>query len=129
MKMINSTRTTSTSGVTLISECRSEPDTSLLSCMTSVSLRLGADALGDQPHPVEAGLLDGEHGLPDFAQAEARVGPDHDLGVRIVARRGAQAFLETVCRERLIVDPQPAGLVDRDPDPAPLPPRPPPPRP
>src|SRR3989442_12490171 len=120
MKMISSTRTTSTSGVMLISECRSEPDTPLLSCMMSVSLRLGAGALGDQPHPVEAGLLDHEHGLPDFAEAEPRVAPDHDLEVRIVAGRGAQTFAETLDWDRLILDPQPAGLVDGDQDPAPL---------
>src|SRR5882672_8644247 len=116
MKMISSTSTTSTSGVMLISDCRPEPDASPLNCMISVSLRLGAGALGDQPHPLEAGLLDRDHGLPDLAEVEARVAPDHDLGVRLDAHRGAQAFAETLGRDRLIVDPQPSGLVDRDQD-------------
>src|SRR6266581_6659565 len=116
MKMIKSTSTTSTSGVMLISECRWEP--SLWTCMISVSLRPGAGVLGDQPHPMEAGLLDREHGLPDHAEAEPGVAPDHDLDVRLPgARRGAEAVAETFGRDRLIVDPQPAGLVDRDQNP------------
>src|SRR5437773_4145201 len=114
MKMISSTSTTSTSGVMLISECSLEP--APMTCMISVSLRPCAGALGDQPHPVEAGLLDREHGLADLTDVEPRVAPDHDLGIGLVAHRGAEAFAETLGCDRLIVDPQPAGPVDRDQD-------------
>src|SRR5881628_1678783 len=97
MKMIKSTRTTSTSGVMLISECRWEP--SLWTCMISVSLRL---VLGDQPHPMETGLLDREHRLPDHAEAEPSIAPDHDLDVRLTgARCGAEAVGELLGRDRL----------------------------
>src|SRR5438093_7298583 len=119
MKMIKSTSTTSTSVVMLITECSWEP--SLWTCMISVSLRLGAVVLCDQPHPMEAGLLDRAHGLPDHAEAEPGVAPDHDLDVRLLgARRGAEPVAETLGRDRLIVDPQPAGLVDGDQDPVSL---------
>src|SRR5207245_4789346 len=118
-KMIKRTSTTSTRCVMLISECRSPA--SLWTCMISVPLSLGAGVLGDQPHPMEAGFLDREHGLPDHAEAEPGVAPDHDLDVRLPgARRGAEAVAETSGRDRLIVDPQPAGLVDGDEDPASL---------
>src|SRR6059036_3741927 len=83
MKMISSTSTTSTSGVMLMSDCSLEPEP--LSCMISVSLRLCAGALGDQSHSVEAGLLDREHDLPDLAEVDPCVTPDHDSGVRLVA--------------------------------------------
>src|SRR6266704_4017208 len=117
MKMIKSTSTTSTSGVMLISECRWEP--SLWTCMISVSLRLGALVLCDQPHPMEAGVLDREHGLPDHAEAQPGVAPDHDLDVRLPGPRrgGAEAVAEAFGRDLLVVDPQPAGLVDGDQDP------------
>src|SRR6266404_1694386 len=114
MKMISSTSTTSTSGVMLISDCRLEPE--LLSCMSSISLRLSSGALGHQPHPAEAGVLDRGHGLTDLAEVEPRVAPDHDLGVRLGARRGAQAFAELLGGDRLVVDPQPSRVVDRDQD-------------
>src|SRR6185436_12502579 len=120
MKMISSTSTTSTSGVMLISDCRLVP---LLISMNSVSLRclgLGSGALGDQPDAVEAGLVDRDHGIADLADGEPRVAADHDLGVRFFARRGAEALAEILERDRLIVDPQPAGLVDRDQDLPPL---------
>src|SRR5438093_9627020 len=120
MKMISSTSTTSTSGVMLISDCRLGPDAPPLSCMTSVPPRLCAGALGDQSHPVEAGLLDREHGQADLADAEPRVAADHDLGVRLGARRSAEGFAEMLGYNRPIVDPQPAGLVDRDQDPVSL---------
>src|SRR5512143_634867 len=119
MKMISSTSTTSTSGVMLISDCRSEPEAPVSSCM-SVSPRLCAGALGDQPHPAVAGLLDREHGLPDLAEVEPCVAADHDLGVRLGAHRSAEAFAEMIGCDRLIVDPQPACLVDGDQDPASL---------
>src|SRR5262245_61769789 len=105
MKMISSTSTTSTSGVMLISECRLEPEPSL-NCMITASFLLGFGALGDQADPLEAGLLDGDHGLPDFAEMEPCVAFDHDLGVRSVAHRGVEAFAEMLGRHRLIVDPQ-----------------------
>src|SRR5437867_3785268 len=119
MKMINSTSTTSTSGVTLISDCRLEPEMPPLTCMISVSPRVCAGALGDQPYPGEAGLIDREHGLPDHVEGAPRVAPDHDLGVGI-PRGSAEAFAETFDGDLLIVDPEPSGLVDRDQDPAPF---------
>src|SRR5262245_59402980 len=106
MKMISSTSTTSTSGVMLISYCSLEPGPS--ACMISVSLRLCAGSR-DQPHSVEAGLLDREHGLPDLAEVDACVTPDHDSGVRLVAHRGPEAITETRGFDRLIVDPEPAA--------------------
>src|SRR6266699_1167826 len=81
--MISSTSTTSTSGVMLISECRLEPESLLLNCMMSLSFCAGA--LGDQPHPAEAGLFDRDHDLPDLAEIELCIAPDHDPGVRPVA--------------------------------------------
>src|SRR5215471_9411855 len=119
MKMISSTSTTSTSGVMLISDC-SVFSESPLNCMISVSLRLVPGALGDQPHAMEAGRLDGEHGLPDLVEMKACVGFDHDLGVGLVPHRGPQAFAELAGRDRLIADPQPAGFVDGDQNLAPL---------
>src|SRR5438876_9308935 len=118
MKMISSTSTTSTSGVMLISECRLEPESLLLNCMMSLSFCAGA--LGDQPHPAEAGLLDREHGLPDLAEIELCIAPDHDLGVRLGARRSAESFAEVLGCDGLIVDPQPASLVYGDQDSASL---------
>src|SRR5437588_662247 len=105
MKMISSTSTTSTSGVMLISDCRPDPEASLLSCMMSVSSRFSAGALSDQPHPAEAGLLGGEHGLADRAEIEPGVGPDHNLWVRLVAHRSAKGFAEILGCDRLILDP------------------------
>src|SRR5260370_40577862 len=120
MKMISSTSTTSTSGVRLISDCRPDPEALLLSSMTSLSPRPCDRALGDQPHPAEAGLLDCEHDLPDLEEVELCVAPDHDLGVRLGAHRSAKGFAEMLGCDRLILDPQPAGLVDGDQDPASL---------
>src|SRR5437867_4215781 len=114
MKMISSTSTTSTSGVMLISDCRLEPE--LLSCMISISLRFSSSALGHQPHPAETGVLDRGHGLPDLAEVKPRVPPDHDLGVRLGAGRGAQGFAELLGCDRLVVDPQSSAVVDRDQD-------------
>src|SRR6476661_6608883 len=114
MKMISSTSTTSTSGVMLISDCRLEPE--LLSCMVAVSFRPCFGALGDQPHPAEAGVLDRRHGLPDLAEVQPCVAPDHDLGVGLGARRGAQAFAELLGCHRLVVDPHSSGVVDGDQD-------------
>ena len=79
-----------------------------------------AGALGDQSHAAEAGLLDRGHGLPDLAEVELCVAPDHDLGVLLGAHRSAEGFAEMLGCDRLIVDPQPAGLVDGDQDPASL---------
>src|SRR5215475_3722501 len=119
MKMISSTSTTSTSGVMLISDCRSELPPPWI-CMMSLSPRLGVGALGDQSHAAEAGLIDRGHRPLDVAEVEPRVAADHDLGVRLVACRSAQAFTELLGSDRLIVDPQRASLVDRDQNPAPL---------
>src|SRR5207249_6710838 len=54
-----------------------------------------------------SGLIDREHRLPDLAEVEPRVAPDHDLGVRLGAHGGAQAFGEALGCDRLIADPQP----------------------
>src|SRR5215813_2202990 len=115
--MINSTSTTSTSGVMLISDCRLEPE-SLPNCMMSLSFCDGA--LGDQPHPVEAGLLDREHGLPNLEEIELCVASNYDSWVRLSAHRSVEGFSEMLGCDGLIVDPQPAGLVDGDQDPASL---------
>src|SRR5215472_6190984 len=117
MNMISSTSTTSTSGVILISDCRLEAE-SLLNCMTSLSSCAGA--LGDQPHPVEAGLLDRDHCLPDFAEIELCIAPDHNPGVRLGAHRGAESFVEMLGFDGLVVDPPSASLVYGDQDSASL---------
>src|SRR5262245_51774229 len=93
MKMISSTSTTSTSGVTFISDCSSTSGPPWI-CMISVPLRLLAGALGDQPQTVESGSLDRDHGLPDVAEAKPRVAPDHDLALGLCFRRGAETFAE-----------------------------------
>src|SRR5262245_2778008 len=92
IKMMSSTSTTSTSGVTLISDCRPALSAPALSCMASVPLRLG----GDQAHVLEAGVLHGDHRLPDLAEAEAGVALDDDLGVLHAARGQAEAVPEAV---------------------------------
>src|SRR6202008_5129408 len=92
INMISSTSTTSTSGVMLISDCRLEPESLLLNCIMSLSFC--ARALGDQPHPAKAGLLDRDHDLPDLAEIELCIAPDHDLGVRLGAHRSAERFVE-----------------------------------
>src|SRR5262245_58996607 len=114
MKMISSTSTTSTSGVTLISDCRPAPGAPPCSCMTSVPLRLRAGALGDPSHVLEAGLLDGDHGLPHVSEVQPGVPLDHDLGVRHAPRGQAEAVREAIGGDLLIVDPEETGLVDGD---------------
>src|SRR5262245_34776707 len=94
MKIISSTSTTSTSGVTLISDCRSDPESPLLNSITSFSPRPCAAALGDEPHPPEAGLLDRLHGLSDLAEVELGVASDHDLGILLGAYCSAEDFAE-----------------------------------
>src|SRR5215467_16365752 len=91
INMISSTSTTSTSGVMLISDCRLEPESLLLSCMMSLSFCAGA--LGDQPHSAKAGLLDRDHDLPDLAEIELCIAPDHDLGVRLGAHSSTESFV------------------------------------
>src|SRR6266478_3851680 len=98
--MISSTSTTSTSGVMLLSFC--------------------ASALGNQPHPAEAFLLDRDHDLPDLAEVELCIASDHDLGVRLGAHRSAESLVEMLGCDRLIVDPQPPSLVYGDQDSASL---------
>src|ERR1700739_2692538 len=90
IKMISSTSTTSTSGVMLISDCRLEPESLLLNCMMSLSFC--ADALGDQPHPVEAGLLDREHRLSDLDEMELCIAADYDTSIRVGAPCRAEGF-------------------------------------
>src|SRR5215471_6817859 len=104
MKMISSTSTTSTSGVMLIPDCRLEPESLLLNCMMSLSFF--ACALGDQPHSVKAGLLDRDHGLPDFAEIELCIASYHNSGVRLRAHRRAESFVEMLGFDGLVVDPQ-----------------------
>src|SRR5215510_2934109 len=94
MKMISSTSTTSTSGVTFISDCSSTSDPPWI-CVSSVSPRLFlVCALGDQPQPVEAGPLDRDHGLPHLAEAKPRVAPEHHLAVGLRVRRNAETLVE-----------------------------------
>src|SRR5215470_12448162 len=116
--MISSTSTTSTRGVMLISDCRLEPESLLLNCMMSLSFCAGA--LGDQPHAAEAGLLDRDHDVPDLAEIELCIAPDHDSGVRLNAHRRDESFVEMLGCDGPIVDPQPAGIVDGDQDSASL---------
>src|SRR2546426_4999212 len=118
INMISSTSTTSTSGVTLISDCRLEPESLLLNCM--MSLPFGAGALGDQPPPAEAGLLARENALPALAKIELCTAPDHAFGVRLGARRSAESFAEILGSDGPIIDPQPATLVYGDQDSASL---------
>src|SRR6185437_1400990 len=120
MKMISSTSTTSTSGVMLISDCRLEPESLLLNSITSFSLRARVAAFGDQPHSPETGLLDRLHRLSNLAEVELCVAPDHDLGVRLRSDRSAEGVAELLGWDLLVVDPQPAGLVDGNQDPASL---------
>src|SRR5258707_12529468 len=110
--MISSTSTTSTSGVMLISDCRLEPESLLLNFMMSLSFC--ARALGDQPHPAEAFLFDRNHDLPDLAEIELFIAPDHDLGVRLRAHHSAQGFAKMLGCDRLIVDQQPATIAYGD---------------
>src|SRR5215472_9511983 len=120
MKMISSTSTTSTSGVTLISDCRLDPESPLLKSITSVSSRPSAAALRDQPHSAKAGLLDRLHHLSDLAEVELGVAPDHDLGIRLGGYRSAEGVAEMLGCDLRIVDPHHAGLVDGDQNPASL---------
>src|SRR5215471_7987067 len=120
MKMISSTSTTSTSGVTLISDCRPDPESPLLNSIASLSSRPGAGALGDQPHAAEAGLLDRLHGHADRAEVELGVAPDHDFGIRLGGYCSAEGVADLLGCDQFIVDPYHAGLVDGDQDPASL---------
>src|SRR5260370_19197723 len=76
-----------------------------------MSLSLRGRALGDQPPPAEAFLFDRNHDLPDLAEIELCIAPDHDLGVRLGAHRSAKSFSKMLGCDRLIVGPQPAVLV------------------
>src|SRR5215831_5101839 len=105
MKMISSTSTTSTSGVTLISDCRLDPESPLLNSITSFSPRPCAAALGDQPHPPEAGLLDRLHGLSDLAEVELGVAADHDLGIRLSGYCSAEGVAELFGCDLPVIDP------------------------
>src|ERR1700747_907334 len=107
--MISRTSTTSTSGVMLISDCSLDSESLLLNCMLSLSFCAGA--LGDQPHSAKAGLLDRDHDVPDLAEIELCITPDHDLGIRLSAHRSAESLVEMVGCDGLIVDPQPPSLV------------------
>src|SRR5947208_16263527 len=103
--MISNTSTTSTSGVMLISDCRLEPESLLLNCMMSLSFR--ASTLGDQPHAAEAGLFDRDHDLPNLAEIQLCIAPDHELGVRLAAHRRAQRLVEMLDCDRPILDRHP----------------------
>src|SRR5215467_10984386 len=118
MKMISRTSTTSTSGVMLISDCRLELESPVLNCM--VLLSSGPNGLSDQSHPVEAGLLDRGHGLPNLAKIEFCVSPNHHLGIRFGTHCSAKGIAEMFGCDRLVIDPQPACLVDGNQYPAPL---------
>src|SRR5215469_4619890 len=114
MKMISSTSTTSTSGVMLISDCRLELESPVLNCM--MSFPPGPSGLGDQSHPVEAGLFNRGHDLSNLAEVELCVAPDHYLRVCFRAHRSAQGIAEMLGFDRLVIDPQLAGLVDGNQD-------------
>src|SRR6185369_5349642 len=118
MKMISSTSTTSTSGVILISDCRLEPESPVLKCM--MSFPSGASGLGDQTYPAKTRLFDRCHGLPDLAEVELCVSPNHDFGIRLGTHCSAQGFAELLGWHLSIIDPQPAGIVDGDQNPASL---------
>src|SRR5712671_786612 len=123
IKIISSTSTTSTSGVMLISDCRPLRESPLSSCIVSVPPRLcWLRAFGDQPDPAEAGILNQVHRLPDFAEVESCVTPDHDLGVGVLlgTHRCAEGWAEILRGNLLIVDPQRAGVIDGNQDPASL---------
>src|SRR5262245_7579189 len=111
MKMISSTSTTSTSGVMLISDCRLDPESPLSNCM-SFSPRAGA--FRDQPHTAKSGFFDCDHGLTDLLEVEPCIGPDHDLGFLLGAHCRVQGVAELLGCDLMIVDPELAGIVDRD---------------
>src|SRR5690349_15019608 len=120
MKMISSTSTTSTSGVMLISDCRLDPESPLLNSIPSFSSRARVAALGDQTDSVEAGLLDRLHGFSNLTEVEFCVTPDHYFRIRLGRYCGAERVAKLLGCNLLIVDPQDAGLVDRDQDSASL---------
>src|SRR5262245_53227115 len=120
IKMISSTSTTSTSGVMLISDCRLEPEPSVLTCMMSIPLRGCFSALGDQPYSLKASLIDCDHGLADRLEVQPRVSAEHNLGLRLVAHRLAEGFPEVLRCDLLFVDPQLAVVIDGDQDPTSL---------
>src|SRR6185369_6508596 len=91
MKMMSRTRTTSTSGVTLMSELRPPPPPVAIPMMESFSCfapaLLRADALrlllGDQADRLESRALDRHHGLLHVPVGEPRVGLDDDGAVLV----------------------------------------------
>jgi hypothetical protein len=56
--------------------------------MMLISPTFCTGALGDQPYPAESCLIEREHGLPDLAELELCVAPDHDLGVSLGTNSG-----------------------------------------
>src|SRR5215467_5917102 len=94
INMISSTSTTSTSGVMLISDCRLEPESLLLSCMVSLSFRAGAFC--DQPYATEASLLNCDHGLPDLAEIKLCIASDYDFWVRLSPYGSVEGFGEVL---------------------------------
>src|SRR6476646_801091 len=94
IKMISSTSTTSTSGVMLISDCRLDPESPLLNSITLFSLCPCVAALGNQPHPAEAGLVDVLHCLPDLAEVKLCVAADHYLGICLGGYGSAERVAE-----------------------------------
>src|SRR5215471_5043128 len=101
--MINRTSTTSTSGVMLISDCRLEPESLLLNC---ISFTPRAGAFRDQTHTAKPSLFDCDHGLFDLAEVEPCIATDHDLGFRLIAHRSAEGVAKLLHCDLLIVDPQ-----------------------
>src|SRR5690349_13259730 len=118
MKMINNTSTTSTSGVMFISDCRLEPESLPLNCMMSFSSRAGA--LRDQSHPVEPSLFDCDHGLLNLTEVQPCIASNHNPGIRLSAHRSTKGVTELFGFDLLIVDPQPACIIDGDQYPASL---------
>ena len=85
-----------------------------------ISLPLCTGLLSDQSDSAEAGLIEREHGLPDFTELELCIAPDHDLGVLLVTNSGAEGFVEMLACDPLVIDPQLACVVDGDQYPASL---------
>src|SRR5262249_33196646 len=103
MKMINSTSTTSTSGVILISDCRPESTPPLLSCMMSLSPR--ACALCDQPDAAEPGFFDSDHGVANLAEVQSGIATNHNPWIRLITDCSAERVAELCGNDLLIVDP------------------------
>src|SRR5512140_173542 len=104
MKMMRSTRTTSTSGVTLISDLGpSPPPMSMLMILTPRPLLLGL-FFGDETHVLESGVLDHPHDVLDVTEVQALVGLDEHVLVGGALAQLLHLRGEFLVREPLRVD-------------------------